>query len=972
MVSPARRGRKLPYLTLALLVALFLTIPGGPVVADGTTETIDTFMGGYKNASLEFRDSTYNGMLWFNIPTNATVLRANVTVTGIEGPIPRDDVIDFSTGTVGTDVWASYKGAKGLSPPTVDPYNNTWTRVDATGIANLKADDARDWHTQTPSTPTAAPWEWPVQLFHFQYDDAANATEIEVVWNGHGECTANGAFQYQATSYMYSHTTSKWLEAQGYASTMGRDEWMNYSLDSGSQFISSNGSIDLAVIGPHANKTATASDFGHLYTDYVGLVAKVANGSSEYPTDVVMEFDNHDYVISTGPLTGSVVVGDGFGFKDRIQAYIDRQPGWVNDTGVDLEFHVGKKTYAKVNVSDLEIVYTVDGGTIPNLPPRWVGPDMAVVEEDSDWTDVVDLDAAFTDDHDQGFLVYQVEGVSETWLQTRIRQAPGGNKTLEVKPAPDRWGDVNVTLAATDMDGAKAVAPYLEVHVSPVPDAPALIPPGLLTAKERVLLRTTIGVDDPDLPDDYLTFSDDSDLFDIKATDGTIEWTPGPEHIGSHTCIITVTDFLGLTDAITITIEVENVNDGPVITSTDRIEAEEGDLITYQVVAEDEDVVHGDSLTYSAWSIHVDVHLDTATGLLTLQLETGTIGEIEVVVMVADMDGASTQLTLTVDITNVNDPPTVEPMGPLSYDEGDQVTVRLIYDDPDMSVVIEPPETLTVVTDGPEWLEADAQGWIGFTAEQSMVGEHLVTYTVTDRAGLSTSVDVLWTIVNVNDAPVITTQVPEEELVIEGEAFSRTYEATDEDGDTLTWSDDSDLFDIDPSAGTLQCTPVQADVGTHAVTLSVSDGNGGVATVTFDLEVENLNDAPVITSVLPEDGTSFRKGELVRFSVVATDPDGDLLSYYWMEGAVELGAGTPFSTQDLGVGVHTITLVVSDGVATAERTFDVEIISKDGTSDDDGGLPVFLIVMLLVGIVTAALFLHTLLMGRKGPDTPLM
>jgi hypothetical protein len=967
-MSSVRGRRSLPSLILALLVAVLLALTSGPVAAEGTVETIDTFMGGYKNASLDFRQTTENGMLWFQVPTNATILEANFTVTGEEGPIVTDDVVDFSTNAVGSGVWASTKGDKGLDPPTVDPYNNTWADIDTAGVAKIKAADGNYWHTRTPSNPTAAPWEWPAQLYHLQYDDMDNATELEVVWKGKGECSANGTFRYQAYMYLYDHVEGGWHFAQGYGSTMGRDEWMNYTLPLDIGLISPNGSVDMVILGPHANKTATASDYGHLYCDYAGLVAKVPTGRTEYPTDVWIDFNGHRYDISDGALTGSVMVGDNYGFKDHIQSMIDMQPPWANDTGDDLEVYVGQKTYATVNISDLSILYTTDGGSIPNLPPRWVGPDLMVVEEDSNWTQVVDLDAAFVDDHDQGDLVFSVEAVNVTWLQTRLGWAPGGNRTLEVKPLADAWGDANVTLSATDLDGARAVAPYLEVHVSPVPDAPTIVPPSVMNAVERVPFRTTVLVDDPDLPADYLSFSDDSELFDINATDGTIDWTPTPPDIGTHTCTITVTDFLGLSDSVLLTIQVANVNDAPVITSVDRIEADEGDRVTYQVVATDDDIVHGDELTYTAWSIHSEVHMDASTGAMWFQLERGTVGAVQVLVMAQDAQGATAQLTLVVDVANVNDPPTIDPAGPFTYNEGAQVELRLSFDDPDAHLDLEEPEALTITTNGPEWLSADLQGWVRFTAEQAHVGEHLVTYEVEDREGLSASTEVMWKVVNLNDDPVITTEVPLELSASEGEAFLYTLAASDEDGDTLIWSDDTDLFDIDPVTGTISFTPGQDDVGQHPVTVTVEDSSGSSASVTFGLVVKNVNDAPLISSVLPLDGSTFSEGQIVRFSVDATDPDGDRLSILWFEDDVELGTGSPFSTRSLKVGTHSVVLVVTDGTESVQHELEVVVkASDDGSGEAGVRSPVLMASIVL--IAASCLLVAYVVRGRGGgPD----
>jgi hypothetical protein len=247
----------------------------------------------------------------------------------------------------------------------------------------------------------------------------------------------------------------------------------------------------------------------------------------------------------------------------------------------------------------------------------------------------------------------------------------------------------------------------------------------------------------------------------------------------------------------------------------------------------------------------------------------------------------------------------------------------------------------------------------------------MVTYTVTDREGASASIEVLWKIVNVNDDPVITTEVPTQLVTLEEMAFTHVLEAYDEDGDTLVWSDDSDLFDIDPSTGTISFTPAQEDVGAHSVTVTVDDGNGATASITFGLVVENVNDAPLISSVSPLDGATFKEGEAVTFSVEATDPDGDRLSYFWMEGDEEVGAGTPFSTRSLEAGSHTITLVVTDGTVNVDQDLKVKIVEREGPSDDDGPLSPILVSSIVLIIASVLLIAYVLMIRRSGPDEPL-
>jgi hypothetical protein len=319
-------------------------------------------------------------------------------------------------------------------------------------------------------------------------------------------------------------------------------------------------------------------------------------------------------------------------------------------------------------------------------------------------------------------------------------------------------------------------------------------------------------------------------------------------------------------------------------------------------------------------------------------------------------------VTLVIDVANVNDPPTIEEMGPITSLEGKSVSLRLVYDDKDLSQDLQVPERLTVTSDGPGYLHAGPNGWVNVTLDQSMVGDHTVTYTVTDREGLSASIQVQWSVLNVNEGPVIVTDVPGSIDTLEDEEFAMTLMGTDADGDTLTWSDQTALFDIEPDTGAISFTPTQEQVGNYVVTLTVSDGNGGSASVSFDLMVVNVNDPPVINEVLPLNGSVYDEGYMVTFSASAMDEDGDVLTYLWLDGTKGLGAGSPLKVKDLSPGIHTITVVVSDGTTQVEQTMTL-VIEGSATSELDEGLPWPIIIGLLVGVVMVVLALLTYL-GR--------
>ncbi|MBL4817100.1 MAG: VCBS repeat-containing protein, partial [Shewanella sp.] len=185
-----------------------------------------------------------------------------------------------------------------------------------------------------------------------------------------------------------------------------------------------------------------------------------------------------------------------------------------------------------------------------------------------------------------------------------------------------------------------------------------------------------------------------------------------------------------------------------------------------------------------------------------------------------------------------------------------------------------------------------------------------------------------------NDSPVITgspaTSVDEDSLY----SFAPTYSDADV-ADTLlfsitnkpTWASFSNVD------GTLSGTPTNDDVGiTSGIVISVSDGALSASLITFNIEVINTNDAPVISGM---PSTSVNEDAFYSFTPTAADVDtADSLmfsiinqptwaSFSNVDGTV---SGTP-TNEDVGT-TSGIVISVSDGTtATPLTAFSIEVVN---------------------------------------------
>jgi len=249
----------------------------------------------------------------------------------------------------------------------------------------------------------------------------------------------------------------------------------------------------------------------------------------------------------------------------------------------------------------------------------------------------------------------------------------------------------------------------------------------------------------------------------------------------------------------------------------------------------------------------------------------------------------------------------------------------LTVDATDNDTTLDPSEKLTFSDDTSLFDINSSTGKISFTPSNADVGVHNVTITVKDVASLSDSKVFRLTVQNKNDPPVIDAIADKQVKV--GETLNITVTARDPDmqyGEVLIFSDDTALFDIVPTTGAASYTGAAKDIGTHAVTITVTDSLGVNASTKFNISVWNDtvpppppppppgNRPPVITG--PGDLKATEDSEFVQ-KMLALDPDGDALLFSDDSILFDINATTGeirFTPNNSQVGVHQVKIDVWD------------------------------------------------------------
>ncbi|EON91942.1 Rhs family protein [Marinobacter lipolyticus SM19] len=468
------------------------------------------------------------------------------------------------------------------------------------------------------------------------------------------------------------------------------------------------------------------------------------------------------------------------------------------------------------------------------------------------------------------------------------------------------------TVQAEDLSGSLAEQTYVLTVTPPDNTAPIIDsePAGSVIAGQNY--QYNVVATDPDGDEVVYLLSRSQPGMTIDGVSGRISWTPSIDLSGTFPAEVTALDTRGASTKQYFLIEVLNPNDAnqpPTITSTPGGAVYAGQLFDYQVTANDPD---GDTLTYSLATSESGMTI-AADGLFSWLPGSEWIGDTAIVeILVSDGRGGEARQKLTLPVNeSANHPPqftsTPETQAlagsPYGYSiaatdsDGDAFTFSL-----DQS-----PNGMTLTGSQVNWTPADTQAG----------SVHDVVVRVTDARGAA-STQSFGIAVNApaesNEAPEISS-IPTSPAFV-GEEYQYDVIARDADGDALTYTLEAAPSGMTlNSTGQVRWTPGSDQVAAHAVRIRVSDGKA-YATQSFTLDAVEASDNsyPDITS---RPNTQAVAGETYQYQLVATDADGDELTYGAMvqpDGMEVDASGLVTWTPTLDqIGIHDVSYFADDG-----------------------------------------------------------
>ena len=351
-----------------------------------------------------------------------------------------------------------------------------------------------------------------------------------------------------------------------------------------------------------------------------------------------------------------------------------------------------------------------------------------------------------------------------------------------------------------------------------------------------------------------------------------IEWVPAPNQLGDNIVEIRASDGRGGVAVQSFVIEVAaaDSNEPPRIESTPVVTATKETVYAYNLRGLDAD---GDPLVWSLDAAPRGMSIHPLLGTIRWTPAADQLGPADVAVLVTDAQGGRATQRFTINVRAVNTAPIISSVPPTQGSLGRAYDYAVRASDPDGDAV------RFLLSAFPTGMAIDAvTGRIEWTPLTSQVGPHDVEVGVTDGQGGSAtqSFTVVVAAAPINRPPTITTSPTFIALV--GLPYGYDADATDPEGGRLEFAlaNAPAGMTVNSSTGLIQWVPTVSQIGPHRVTQTVEDPAGNVSGQSFVVAVQAANRDPVISSAAILATTA---GEVYRYEVQATDPDGNPLHY---------------------------------------------------------------------------------------------
>ncbi len=389
----------------------------------------------------------------------------------------------------------------------------------------------------------------------------------------------------------------------------------------------------------------------------------------------------------------------------------------------------------------------------------------------------------------------------------------------------------------------------------------------------------------------------------LNGTHALINFTPSNSEVTNatsyHIVYIIITDTADSYNQVQLRFNVTNVNDPPAILNYTpgnlslNVTENSSLLFWYQYNTSDIDIQWGDVLNVS-WYVDGVLNLTNSTQgeYWNYSLDLCQPTQRNFTLRASDLANLNSTINWTVNISNINRPPVFNlsnNMTNQTWNEDSNLTNTTLdlddhFNDPDYEECFlngldgdNPTFTAEVLQGNGNItvsINTSAPHHITFIPDPDWTGIEVIRIVLNDTAGgIAYSNNFTLNVTNLYDPPVFSPGITDQIGYVDA-PFTYDINATDSDGDTLNYTDNSTLFTINDTTGLISFTPNSSQISNYSIFINVSDGRF-LINATFNLTILN-NTAPILDIIA---NYTVVEGGTFQIDISGTDPDDDNLTF---------------------------------------------------------------------------------------------
>ncbi|MCX6748565.1 MAG: Ig-like domain-containing protein, partial [Candidatus Pacearchaeota archaeon] len=463
------------------------------------------------------------------------------------------------------------------------------------------------------------------------------------------------------------------------------------------------------------------------------------------------------------------------------------------------------------------------------------------------------------------------------------------------------------------------------------PDAPVFTIIGNKTLYENETLIFSVNATDAD--EDNLTYSALNLPMGASFTSQIFSWQPSFSQAGSYNVTFVVSDSK-LETRMNVSIKVLDENQAPQLVQDIPNKYFDEDSYVEINLSEYFSDLDGDALTYKLEN-NTNIKASFNGNIARLNATKEWSGYEELVLVASDSEFEIKSNVFTVVVLPVNDAPVLKSIVDISVSEGQIVRINANASDVDN-------ENLTYSINDTESRFIQLENVFNWETSYSDSGTYYFNVSVSDGL-LEDSKIVKVSVIDINEPPHFN---PIENITIEEDSgwTSLNISAYDNDGNVTSYAITAeDLNKVDcriDNSGLLEVKPNANFYGSAYCQIQAKDNSNSIANVNVSIQVNNVNDAPIIKSWSPLlDNIKITEDGSQMFSVISEDIDNNQseLGINWYVGGDLVFQGQNYMfNADGNSTTYNISVVVDDKEFFVARSWILETSDKPLTEKYNG------------------------------------